>query len=276
MTRQTRRAGDRRRPTLAEKADRYELYEQAVHDPVAEVDFLRSTYRKLHGRMPRVLREDFSGSASAACEWARRGPHCRAYGVDLDAGVLAWGRQHRLSRLGPAARARVRLVHADVLEAHLPRVDVVAALNFSYWVFKDRATLGRYFRCAHTGLRRDGLLVLDAFGGYEASREMEEYTRFRRFTYVWDQAEFRPVTGDLTCHIHFRFPDRSRLERAFTYEWRLWTLPELRELLAEAGFRRSTVYWEGDDGHGGGNGEFLPEALGDADAGWVAYIVAEK
>ena len=27
---------------------------------------------------------------------------------------------------------------------------------------------------------------------------------------------------------------------------------------------------------GGGNGEFTPEAEGDADAGWVAYVVAER
>jgi hypothetical protein len=93
---------------------------------------------------------------------------------------------------------------------------------------------------------------------------------------VWDQAEYFPVTGDLLCHIHFRFPDRSRLERAFTYDWRLWTLPELRELLEEAGFRRTTVYWEGTDRRGNGNGEFLPEAKGEADAGWIVYLVAEK
>ncbi len=87
---------------------------------------------------------------------------------------------------------------------------------------------------------------------------------------------YRPVTGDLTCHIHFRFPDRSRIDKAFTYDWRLWTLPELRELLDEAGFRTVTVFWEGDDGDGGGNGEFTPDPAGEADAGWIAYLVAEK
>lgn len=261
---------------MAERSDRYELYEKAVHDPVAEVNFIRRTFRTLRGRVPLTFREDFSGPASAACEWVRRGPRCRAIGVDIDGDVLEWGRRHRLSQLPPSARRRVRLVRGNVLDVRTGLVDAIGALNFSYWVFKERPTLLRYFRSARQALRRDGMLFLDAFGGYEASREMEEHTQFGRFTYVWDQARYRPVTGDLTCHIHFRFADRSRIERAFTYEWRLWTLPELRELLAEAGFRKVTVYWEGDDGDGGGNGVFTPEAAGDADAGWVAYLVAEK
>jgi len=105
---------------------------------------------------------------------------------------------------------------------------------------------------------------------------MKKSTRQRRFTYVWDQARYRPVTGELLCHIHFCFPDGSRLRRAFSYDWRLWTLPELQELLAESGFGRVTVYWEGDDSNGKGSGEFTPHAHGDADAGWVAFLVAEK
>jgi hypothetical protein len=47
-------------------------------------------------------------------------------------------------------------------------------------------------------------------------------------------------------------------------------------LLSEAGFRNPTVYWEGTDEDGDGNGIFTPDERGEADAGWIAYIVAEK
>ncbi len=261
---------------MAQRADRLILYERAVHEPAAEVDFLQRAFHDARGRQPRSFREDFAGAASAACEWVRRGPRRFAIGVDIEPAVLEWGRQNRLSRLTPAARRRVSLVNADVLTVRTRPVQVISAMNFSYWVFKERAQMLRYFRNAWSGLTRDGIFVLDAFGGHEAFRELRERTRHRGFTYVWHQASYQPVTGHLLCHIHFHFPDGSRLDEAFTYDWRLWTLPELRELLGEAGFRRVTVYWEGDDGHGGGNGEFEPTAEGVADGGWIAYIVAEK
>jgi hypothetical protein len=56
----------------------------------------------------------------------------------------------------------------------------------------------------------------------------------------------------------------------------MWTLPEILEMLAEVGFKNPTVYWEGTDKDGDGNGVFKPETHGEADAGWIAYLVAEK
>jgi SAM-dependent methyltransferase len=229
--------------------------------------------------VPTVLREDFCGTAGISCHWVTLGRSHRAVGVDLDPEVLHWARQHRLPRLTPGQRSRLSLAEGDVLavagDGDGGKVDAVGAFNFSYWVFKTRPLLRRYFRSVHRSLGRDGVFFLDAFGGYDACRVIRETTAHRGFTYVWDQAHYAPVTGDMTCHIHFRFPDGSKLQQAFTYDWRLWTLPEIRELLAEAGFRRSVVHWEGTAANGRGNGIFKPEALGDADAGWVAYIVAE-
>ena len=163
----------------------------------------------------------------------------------------------------------------DVMQTDINPVDIILAMNFSYWIFKDRVTMKKYFRHVYDGLHNDGILFLDAFGGYEAYQEMEEITKYEGFTYIWDQAKYNPITGHATFHIHFKFKDRSRIENAFTYDWRLWTLPELTELLEEAGFKAS-VYWEGTDEDGDGNGEYSETTAGEADAGWIAYIVAKK
>ena len=53
---------------------------------------------------------------------------------------------------------------------------------------------------------------------------------------------------------------------------------ELRgKTLLEAGFRSTTVYWEGTNHRTGeGNGKFRPSSRGEACEGWIAYIVAER
>jgi SAM-dependent methyltransferase len=262
--------------TLAEKADIHDLYERSVQAVDVEAEFLRDTYRALRGRDPMSLREDFCGTASLACEWVRTSPRRHAIGVDLDADVLDWGRRNRVARLRETARARVKLLNDDVRSVKTDKVDIVGAFNFSYFCFKTRDEMRSYFARVHQALQPDGLFFLDAFGGPDASDLTKEKTKLEGFTYVWEQAEFEPVTGRLLCHIHFKFPDGSKIKRAFTYDWRLWTLPELRELLAEAGFAKVRVYWEGDDGEGGGNGEFKEHATGVADPAWIAYLVAEK
>jgi hypothetical protein len=178
--------------------------------------------------------------------------------------------------LKPAQQERVQLILGDVARVRTDRVDVVGAFNFSYWVFKTRPDMLRYFRRVRDALESDGVFFLDAYGGYDAYKELHETTRCKGFTYVWHQEKYYPVTGDILCHIDFRFPDGSKIEKAFTYDWRLWSLPELRELLAEAGFSRVTVWWEGTGKDGRGNGEFTPETRGEADAGWVAYLIAER
>ncbi|MGH8307864.1 MAG: class I SAM-dependent methyltransferase [Gammaproteobacteria bacterium] len=236
-----------RTSTLAERADRHDLYQKSVQDVAWEMEFIERVFRERRGRAPMRLREDFCGTALAACEWVRRDRRHEAIGIDLDAEVLAWARQHNLPKLAGSAVQRLQLLEADVLTARTPPADMVLAFNFSYWIFKERSALRAYFCRVRASLVADGLLLLDAYGGYDAFREMRERQDFGRFTYIWEQAEYEPVSGHTTCHIHFAFPDGSRLKRAFSYHWRLWTLPELRELLLEAGFARVGVYLEGTD-----------------------------
>lgn len=264
------------RQTMADKADRYTLYEEAVQDAKIEMEFIAETFEEMRGRPAKRLREDFCGSAWAACEWVRLDHAKQAVGVDLDEEVLEWGRNKHYSRLSADEQRRVEMIHGDVLNTPTEPVDVTVAMNFSYWIFKTREQLRDYFRTVREGLTEDGMFIMDCFGGYEAFQD--EYREKRdcgKFTYIWEQDRYDPVTGDYTCHISFRFPDKSKLERAFTYEWRLWTLPEIQELLREAGFTKVTVWWQGTDEDGDGDGEFEPVEHGDADPAWITYLVAE-
>lgn len=273
----SRQKKHRKHVSLAETADKNELYEESVQNPEFETEFVAGIYRKTRGKDACSLREDFCGTANAACEWVKRNPANTSIGVDLDPGVLSWGRKRHIERLKPAQAARISLLNQNVLDARTEPADIVLAMNFSYWCFKTRTLLRQYFRKVHDSLKDDGIFFLDAYGGYEAYEEMEEETEFDDFTYVWDQAEYDPVTGHVKTHIHFRFPDGSALSPAFTYDWRLWSLPEIRELLAEAGFGKVTVYdqvWDYELDEAAD--EFVPVEKMDADPAWVVYLVAEK
>jgi SAM-dependent methyltransferase len=239
------------------RPDRHVLYEAAVQSVDHDLDLFQRIYRRYRGRGFTRLREDFCGTASLACAWVRRRPGNEAWAVDHDAQVLEWARVHRLPRMRHAA-ARLHLVRADVRSHATPRVDFVCAMNFSYWVFKRRRDLVGYYRSVRHSLRPGGVFACNAFGGTGAEQPLEERTRIPAsrdaegdpvppFTYVWEQTSFNPIDHHLRCFIHFRLRDGTEMRRAFRYDWRLWTLPEIEDAMREAGFRGVHFYLEGWD-----------------------------
>jgi SAM-dependent methyltransferase len=267
--------GKSRKRKQARRADKYELYQRAVQVPESDVRFLKRVFKRRYGRPARSLREDFCGAAALCCAWVEDHPDNVAFGVDLDPEPLAWGREHNLAELRKKQARRIRLIEGDVRTASHDKVDVTVGFNFSYFLFKTREELVRYFRHARTTLKPEGLFVLDVFGGWEAHRTVEEETDHGDFTYCWEQARYDPIAMELLCHIHFDFPDGSRLKKAFTYDWRLWSIRELRELLEEAGFAKTEVYWEGTDTTTWeGNGVFTKRESAPDDPAFIAYLVA--
>jgi SAM-dependent methyltransferase len=272
------------RPTLAEQADRHVLYQHAVQAPEAEVEFMDQTYQALRGRKALSMKEDFCGTAYLSTEWCKSDPERSAIGVDIDQPTLDWGLEHNVQAAGEDVAKRITLINADVRDITEPKVDIVNAFNFSYCLFETRPELRGYFEKAHASLKDDGLLVLDLFGGTECEDVLEEETELDDVpaTYVWEQVSFNPIDHHMECAIHFDFDDGSRLENAFTYAWRLWSIPEIRELLEEAGFSKVRIYWEryeetdDDDDELEGTGEYYETDEVENQESWMIYIVAEK
>lgn len=264
--------------------DRHLLYEAAAQGVDNDLDLFERIYRTLRGGHFTRLREDFCGTAALACGWAARGPDREAWAVDVDRSVLEWAKEHRLPYLGGAAK-RVTLIHRDASAVSRPRVDVVVAFNFSYWLFKERARLVRYFRAVRRSLRPRGLLIANAYGGTGVMQRLEERRRIlpsiapdgRRvpsFHYVWEQASFNPIDHSLAGRIHLRLADGTRIRRAFTYNWRMWTLPEIRDALLEAGFSGLEFYLEGwDQKRNCSDGIHRRRRRFENQACWVATVV---
>jgi len=263
---------------MAKSADKYALYQESVQDPPEDARLLSRVFKQQFGRSAELMREDFCGGAALSCAWVEAGEGRRAVGVDIDPEPLAWGREHNLAGLPENLAARVDLVQGDVLDDDsIELADILCAFNFSYFCFHERAVLRRYFEKSLTRIRPEGLFFLDLYGGAEAQRTMTETRDHEGFDYVWDQDVFDPINHRATNYIHFEFPDGSRLRKAFQYEWRLWTIPELRDLLQEVGFGEVTVLWEGTDrSTNEGNGIYRPASRAPDDPAWVSYIVASK
>ncbi|NOY66005.1 MAG: class I SAM-dependent methyltransferase [Gammaproteobacteria bacterium] len=267
----------------ANNADRHVLYQKSVQDTDVELTLMVEKYKAIRGKDPLSFREDFCGTGLLSVDWCKSLDSRTAQGIDLCAETLAWGKQHNLEPAGEQVASRVELKLADVLEVSEPKVDVTCALNFSYSIFKTRDALCQYFEAARKGLKDDGIFMLDIFGGPESidtseeDREVDDET----FEFVWDQDKYNPVTNEILCHIHFKFDDGSRIEKAFTYDWRLWSIVELNELLLEAGFSKTHVYWEeyvdddDDDEYLEGTGNYIEVSEVEQQESWVSYIFAE-
>lgn len=220
--------------------DRHDLYEICVQSPRDLVPMLRG----IHGGMPRVLGEDFAGTAACSHLWVAQVEKGRAIAIDLDAEALA--------RHGDAAH--IEKVVADVLKMKLPEkptCDVIFVGNFSIGYLHDRRTLVKYLKRCAKRLKRGGVFVCDTYGGastFTTGHVKREHRTpdGRRVLYTWEQRDADPISGRVTNAMHFQV-DRDgeielRMADAFVYSWRVWSIPELADAMREAGFREVDVY----------------------------------
>ena len=251
----------KKRPTMADTADKFDCYQQSVQSPEHEIDVFEQVFRDQFDRKPMTLREDFCGTFAVCCEWAQSDDKREAWGTDLCPETLDWGKNNNLRKLKAVQAERVKVLEQDVRDGNTPPVDVLAAQNFSFWIFKTREEVIDYFKVAHANLKDEGVMIMDMMGGRECYNDTITDKRTivkgkKGFEYRWEQAYFNPVTSDCSFYIHFKFGDGSKMKRAFEYHWRFWTIPEVREMLKEAGFKNSLVYWEKEDEDGDDTGEW--------------------
>jgi len=264
----------------ARQFDKYEYYLNSVQAPDTDVVFMRDTYKELRKKKPHTLREDFCGTFSISCEWAKLNREHFAYGVDIDPEPLEYGRSFYLPQLTRQQQERVDIICESVLSHDLPKVDIIAAFNFSYFIFKERKILLDYFTNCYRTLNKEGLLVADCFGGSLCNSPNKEKTKHKGFIYEWEQESFDTITNHARYNINFKLDtEKFWRKQVFTYDWRMWSIPELKDIMADAGFKKTHVYWEQADASGEGTGDFIrqqTQAPDDQCDAWVAYVVGEK
>jgi predicted RNA methylase len=232
----------------------------------------------VHGQSPRTLREDFSGSGALCRGWISLDPRARAIAIDSDPEPLARLKDH----------AAIRTVVKDVMKAD-DKADIVAATNFPVGYWHTRDNLLAYLKHARTCLNRKGVLVCDTYGGADAfiaPRETSAILRAAdglRVKYTFEQVSADAATGRVIDALHFRIPAQRgfkarTIRDAFVYDWRLWSIPELRDAMLEAGFRSVEVYDRlGDALDQDGNAYVRPLTPDDRlDDNYVVYVAGRK
>lgn len=215
--------------------NKHDLYERCVQSPTHLAPLLRA----IHGGDPITLGEDFSGTAALSHEWVKK-DRAKAIAADLDAEALAHGGDHD----------RVSKITSDVM-AVSDACDVLFVGNFSIGYWHTRDELVAYLKHARSRMNPGGVFLCDTYGGESAflTGEVHRPTPLPNgyiCRYTWEQRHADPLTGMVTDVIHFRIEKAGVIEHelldAFVYEWRLWSVPELRDALIEAGFGDTQVY----------------------------------
>lgn len=228
---------------------RHDLYEACVQSPGDTVPLLRA----IHGGDPRVLGEDFAGTAALSRAWVLAVPEGRAVAVDHDPGVLDEAAAR--ARAAGVPEDRIVLRSGDVRGEpgpDEPVPDVVYAGNFSIGELHARADLLAYLRHARGRLAPGGVFACDLYGGESAfmigsAERPEPGPDGGSIVYTWEQREADPLTGRVVNALHFEALDAEgsslgTMADAFLYHWRLWSVPELRDAMEEAGFRSTEVH----------------------------------
>ena len=253
--------------------DKYFYYKKSVQSPIEDIRFFQKTFKHFFKQPAHVFREDFCGTFYLAYHWIKDHFKNKATAIDTDKESIEYGNKHHFSKLTPAQQGRLQVLNKNVLDKNLPKADIVSVSNFSYFALKERRLMLKYFKNVHKALSKKGLFIIDVIGGPDCEALSEEEVKHKDFNYYWDQDSFDPISRTGQFYIHFKRKGEKKRKKEFRYDWRLWSIPELKDILTEAGFSKVYTYWEGTNKKGEGNGRFKQAKKGDICDTWIAYLV---
>lgn len=267
--------------TRIKTTDIHSLYLASVQDPLSDVNRVSKIYSEIFSKQALSLREDFSGTFALSCCWVQSDSKREAIAIDNDKSTLDYGIKNYLGSMSDDQQERLSAKLSDAIIQTAP-VDIVATFNFSYCLLHNRETLLSYFKKVHASLNDSGMMIIDLFGGSDSEitevqeRDIDNNDQIQPFTFEFERKTFNPITRIANYAIHFKYPDGTELIDAFTYEFRMWSITEIRDLFKEAGFSDSKVYWEDFDDEGFGNGNYYASEDEENTVNWNSYIVGLK
>ena len=199
--------------TMAQRADKYVLYQQSVQAAKQDVYLFEKIYKEhFSHQQATVFREDFCGTAWLCTEWIKRNKvENIAVGIDIDQEPIQWGLKNNISTLGSSADS-VFIYTEDVLKFNwdqslrqasvnhrqllldsenedaevecddedenggqrVKKAHIVCAYNYSTCLLHERSHLIQYFTNVRKSMSPDNsIFLLDIPGGAKLSNAQE-------------------------------------------------------------------------------------------------------
>jgi len=261
--------------TRRQTNDIHELYLASVQDPESDVKRISNIFSNHFNKLALTLREDFSGTFTISCSWVQSDKLRSAIAIDIDQKTLQYGKDNYLKNLSSDEQKRIKVLQSSAI-TKTEKVDITATFNFSYCLIHKRKVLLEYLKKVHQSLNNDGMLIMDIMGGSDSEipeiqeTEINGHPHITPFTFEFERKDFNPISRISNYAIHFKYPDKNEINNAFKYEFRMWSITEIRDLLEEAGYSKSIIYFEDD------NGEYYQSEVEENTISWNAFIVGLK
>lgn len=261
--------------------DKHALYLASVQDPLSDIERISIIYEELFSKKALKLREDFSAAFALSCCWVQSDKQRSAIAIDIDQPTIEYGRSNYLVNMCPDEQLRMDVRVANAI-AQTDPVDIIATFNFSYCLIHERSELLSYFKKCYASLNQEGMLIIDNFGGSDSENlEIQETyvdnnDSLPPFIFQFERKSFNPINRRAQYAIHFLYPDGPQLIDAFNYDFRMWSIPEIRDLMKEAGFSKSKVYWEAPEDAPITKNDYYASEEEENTSSWNTYVVAIK
>ncbi|MCA9279770.1 MAG: hypothetical protein H6815_09310 [Phycisphaeraceae bacterium] len=225
--------------------DKYDLYQLCVQLPETDIAVLCAIHAWFANRQsvashPLVFSDEFAGPGALARQWVKAVTDSHAFAIDADPEPLE--RAYDIERVTP--------VCANVMDVH-EKADIIAGLNFAICEWHARSDLLAYLKHARSRLLPHGFFACDLYVGSDSLMTGEIVQQFagpdgEDIEYCWEQQHVDLLTNRVQNALHFVVTKSdgavTEFPSAFEYDWRLWSIVELRDAMHEAGFAQVEVF----------------------------------
>ncbi len=229
---------------------KFELYQKSVQNAKKEAEFFRKVYRLIYNKVPETFREDFCGTGLLSCEWVKSNVMNSAVGLDFDKETLEWGRDNNINNLTSGAD-RIKLLEQNVLDEfdQSQKFDIICSLNYSHFLLQKRKEIFKYFSNMVQNLQTKGIFILDFYGGSHIFTD-HKYQRSKSSSfYEFSGKKMNILNNQSACSLNYKIK-KNKYKPMFSFNFRIYSIIELREALEEVGLNGFKLYIkeiEGDD-----------------------------